>query len=155
MNTFEGEQGARLLTPDPFRGMVNVLMSTEHVSETKAKSLLRLEESLLRNRGRFKYDLLLGVDKDSGDQYLAVKLIPDAEMGVNFDATQEAYLARYSNPGRIPLRTGYLQIDDKEIKEVRPVGLVEETTVTMEDILKLHFPNHQLLIQDIDTYGGF
>ncbi len=117
------------------------------------QEILRLEKSKIRQFGAFRYDLLLSFTKED-KLCITLKLAASETMGVNFDDEQEVAFTTKMKGRNVALRTGYVQISNNQIKEIRPISLFRESTSAMKDILGLHYPNHELMLREVENYSG-
>ena len=97
-------------------------------------------------------DLLVGTTEE-GEEYLSIELTPSDEAGLLVEPSwiEKARSEKaYRGTRKIPVRTGYLTITDGNIWEHDPTGIHQGSTFALNDLLRLHFPDHRVAIHDED-----
>lgn len=143
---------------DSYGEMTRVLIKAEALPLEDKRKLLKFEKDERPSRnGTYRYDLLLHPKSQPDDSSsICMKVIPSLDMGVSFDYYEEIMWSERSatKERAILLRTGYLQMDDSTIRDIRSTGVIRDTSVAMVDTLRVNFPNHVIIVQDVDGHDS-
>lgn len=142
-----------LVFDHPSHVMMRVL---EKVADMPAEDLngrknhLKFDQGQVHHAGEYRYDLLVG-KTDEGQEYISIELSESNEFLVESAWMEKSHSeVIYEGTGKTPVRTGYFTITENNIWEHDPTDIYQGSTYALDDLLKLHFPDHHIEIFDTD-----